>query len=454
MKKTAEIEKVLIVGSDTDHVSRLSEFLMRIMHKKDDRLKVLYSEDEEKTLTQLKENPDIKLVLIDDSIKRNEFEHISSYIRKCPKIKILILSDQAGNTSEPKVVNKLDIDSIKTSIIAYLDDYDKLAKDSEILKTSSRQKIEYLMGRGKVISKVFDEVEMYAKVDKPILIEGATGTGKELIADYLYRLSARKNMITINCGTLSKELATNELFGSVKGAFTGAQNMKGKVEAVNGGILFLDEFNSLPLDIQVNLLRLMENHTFIRVGDTVERAANIRIIAAANKSCRELVVKGELRQDLYERFINTIYVPTLNERIEDIDYFIDRFISEENKTQDKTVSISNEARKLLAGHEWLGNIRQLKNVITKLVIEVKADSYSREYIIQPQLIRECFNKPQYNTTVNVSEDDYTLQTAYKITAEKAIRRALDKTKGNNEKAIKLLGISHGTYFNLKKKLGL
>jgi transcriptional regulator with PAS, ATPase and Fis domain len=330
---------------------------------------------------------------------------------------------------------------------------DKIAEDSGISKTSLRQEIEYRMGKGKVISEVLDKVEKYAKTDQPVLIEGATGTGKELIANYLCRLSSRKK-ITVNCGSLSRELANSELFGSVKGAFTDARDTKGKVEAADGGILFLDEFNSLPLDVQANLLRLIEHNTFTKVGDIVEHKANVRIIAAGNKSFKESVTRGELRLDLYERFIKTIYVPTLKERIEDIDYFIDRFIAEENKALGKNVSISNAARNFLINCNWPGNVRQLKNFITTLIIEAEMDRQSKKYVIQPQSVRECFNERCQNNFDNIPEDDYTLQTAYDTAEKKAILRALDKTGGNNEKAIELLGVSHGNYYNLKKKLGI
>jgi two-component system response regulator HydG len=462
MKKTAGIEKILIVDSDTDYFDGLSKGLMHLMHK-DNRLEVLYSANEEKTLIRLKENPDIKLVLIDDSIKRHESEHISSYITNHLKTKILIISGRAGNNPEPEVINKSDLDSIKTRIIAQLDDYDKFAKDSEISKTSSRREMEYLMGKGKVISKVLDRVEKYAKTDKPVLIEGETGTGKELIADYLHRLSARKNMITVNCGILSKELAACELFGSAKGAFTDAQDRKGKVEAADGGILYLDELNSLSPDVQVKFLRFIESGTYTRVGDTVEHRANVRIIAAGNESFQKLVEEGKFRQDLFERFVRTVYVPALKERIEDIDYFIDRFIAEENKAQGKTASISNEARKLLTGHDWPGNIRQLKNFIATLLVEVEADSHSKEDIVKSLLVQERFDEKQQKKTGDSPKDDspeedYTLrtacETAHDNAAEKAVRRALIKTGGNNGRAIKLLDISRGTYYSLKKKFGI
>jgi DNA-binding NtrC family response regulator len=309
------------------------------------------------------------------------------------------------------------------------------------------------MGKGKVISKVLDCVEKYAEMNKPLLIEGATGTGKELIADYICRLSGRK-MVAINCGAFNRELVNCELFGSVKGAFTDALDMKGKVEAAEGGILFLDEFNSLPFDIQVNLLRLIDNKTYTKVGDTVKHEANVRIIAAGNKSFAEMVRKGELREDLYERFVRTIHIPTLSERIEDMDYFFDRFIAEENKEQGKNVSISSKARKFLTDTDWPGNIRQLKNFIEVLVIEVEPDKSSKKLIIQVPLIRQCLTERRQSESDDIHGDDYNLQNARNKAEKKVIMQALDKTDGNIEEVIKLLGISRKTYFNLKKKLGI
>jgi DNA-binding NtrC family response regulator len=461
MKKITGIGKILIVDSDTDYICRLSKILDCFDYK-GNKFKVLSSTNEEETQMKLKGNPDIKLVLIDDSMEC--IEHVLNLVEKHPVMQILIISEQARNTSkqDQEFVHKSDIDKIKDCIVTQLNDYNKIKKDSKIPKNSSRRDIEYLMGKGKVISKVIDQVEKYAKINKPILIEGATGTGKELIVGYLCRLCGRE-ITVVNCGAVSKELAYSELFGSVKGAFTDARNMKGKVEAAEGGVLFLDEFNSLPLDIQVNFLRLIENNTYTKLGDTIEYKANVRIIAASNKPVEELVEKGELRQDLRERFVKVIHIPTLNERIEDMDYFIDRFIAEENKTLNRAASISNDARKLLAGHDWLGNIRQLKNCIESLVIEVELDSHSQEYIIKTQLLRGCFDgyrqeKTGDSTRDDGTEEDYTIRTAcetvYDNAAEKAIRRALIKTGGNNDKAIKLLEISRGTYYNFKKKFGI
>jgi DNA-binding NtrC family response regulator len=240
-----QTEKILVVDGDTDYTCRLSKLLLSHFQHKKNKLEILIAKNEEEARMQLKEISDIKLVLLDDSREYYDFNHIFNHITKDLKIQILIISCQAENISEQKTVNKWDQDSIKTSIDIKLSNYDK------ITKTSLRQDVEYLMGKGKVISAVFDQVEKYAKIDKPVLIEGETGTGKEIIVNYLSKLSARDKIINVNCGSFSKDLAASELFGSVKGAFTDAQNKKGFVEEAEGGILFLDEFNSLPLDVQV-----------------------------------------------------------------------------------------------------------------------------------------------------------------------------------------------------------
>jgi transcriptional regulator with PAS, ATPase and Fis domain len=180
--------------------------------------------------------------------------------------------------------------------------------------------------------------------------------------------------------------------------FIGAQDRRGKVEAADG-ILFLNEFNSIPPDVQVNLLRLIERSVFTRVGDIVEHKANVRIIAAGNKSFKQSAENGELRLDLYERFVKTIYIPTLKERIED-------------------------------------------------------DEKSKKHVIREQLVRECLNERAQNSDDHIREDDYALQTAYDTAAKRAIRRALNKAGGNNDKAFGLLGISRTTYYDLKKKLGI
>jgi two-component system NtrC family response regulator/two-component system response regulator AtoC len=327
-------------------------------------------------------------------------------------------------------------------------------EEAENFKSVARKEIEEKMGHGKVIVKVFDQIEKYAKTDVPILFEGETGTGKELIANYLWKNSSRKDMRTLNCGSLSSELADSELFGHKKGSFTGADSDTiGLVKTMDNGILFLDEINSLPLEVQVKLLRVIENGTFIRKGDTTESKVNVRIIAAGNKSFQNLIEKGEFREDLYERFRKRIYVPNLKERIEDIDHFIDHFIDDESNQQGKKVFISKEARKILSESDWERNVRQLKNTIANMVTEVEMDNKTKTFLIRPELVRECL-KETGRSKSEIPNNDFTLQTAIDRVTKQAILRALEKTGGHNEQAIKELRIARGTYYKEKERLGI
>jgi transcriptional regulator with PAS, ATPase and Fis domain len=401
MKEINKTEKIIITGDNKRYINKLLLSLTNLEHN-GNRLQILAATDEGATQMLLKENPDTKLVLLYCSMECYDSAYcILVYIKEDLKTDTLtvIISDKAADIlrqeiakykyAPDNVIPNQDINRIKLCIHTHLDNYDRRI-GAKISKNTIRQDIEYRMGNGKVISKVLDCVEKYAEIDKPFLIEGDTGTGKELIANYWYKLSSLKKLTIVNCATLSKELAISDMFGSVKGAFTGAENKEGFVKVSDGGLLFLDEFNSLPFDIQTKFLRLMEYGDYYKVGDTVVQKANVRIIAAGNKSFKELVKKGEFRLDLYKRFIDTVYVPTLKERIEDIDFFIDRFISEENKALGKTESISDEAQILLIRHDWTGNVRDLKNFIEKLVIMVRPDEYSNKYIIQPQLVQDFF----------------------------------------------------------------
>jgi len=473
-----EKQKILIVDDNSNFIESLRKTLKNF-HPKDKELEILAAKNEQGAIVLLQENQDIKVMLLDYAMEHEDSgKRIFDFVRKRLKnetIQIIYLTGEVGNSDQRKIVdrdspndfinkNPWDSERVKTSIATRLDAYDKLIsitaeantalKEAEIYKSVARKEIEEKMGKGKAISKVFDQIEKYAKTDAPILLEGETGTGKELIANYLWKNSSREEMRILNCGSLSAELADSELFGYKKGAFTGADSDKiGLVKATDKGILFLDEINSLPLEVQVKLLRVIEYGTFIRKGDTEETKVDVRIIAAGNKSFQDLIEKGEFRDDLYERFNRKIYIPTLKERIEDIDHFIDYFLLNESNKQSKKVFISDEARKLLTKNEWERNVRQLKNTIANLVTEVELDKKSKTYIIQPELIKECLQEKGKRKN-DVPDNDFSLQTAVDIATKKAILRALEKTSGHNEKAIELLIIARGTYYKEKDRLGI
>jgi transcriptional regulator with PAS, ATPase and Fis domain len=327
------------------------------------------------------------------------------------------------------------------------------------VKLFARKQIEGIMGKGKVISDVFRRIETYAKQDCSLLIEGETGVGKKEIVTYLHSISPRRNykLVIIDCGAISESLIETELFGCIKGAYTDAKiDKKGKIEIANGGILFLDEINSLSIDLQKKLLRVIQEKEITRVGDTKPIKVDVRIIAAGNENFRDLVRNKRFRRDLYERFVDTIRIPTLEERAEDMDFFIDKFIEEKsNELGKQGVRIDKEARKMLKNHQWEGNVRELIHFIHKLVSFVEQENGAKTYIISPELLRE-YCLPESLITKEETNDNEHLswETALNITRKNIIEQALKETKGNHEEAIKLLKMSRSSYFEWKKKLGI
>jgi transcriptional regulator with PAS, ATPase and Fis domain len=255
-------------------------------------------------------------------------------------------------------------------------------------KRKARDQIESIMGKGKVITNILDDVEDYAQQDTPLLIEGETGVGKKEIVNYIHSISPRykEKLVTVDCGTITDTLAESELFGNRKGAYTDAKEDRiGLIEAAKGGILFLDEINSLTKKIQSTILRLIEEKEFIRVGDTKPIKTNIRIIAAGNENFKDLVKNGLFRKDLFQRFVGKITIPTLKERQEDIDFFIDKFLKKESVKLNKAkIHIDKDVRYLLKNYQWGGNVRELMNVINTLVTHVRLNEKNNTYIINPK----------------------------------------------------------------------
>lgn len=324
-----------------------------------------------------------------------------------------------------------------------------------ILREAARKRIEGIMGKGKVIRGVFDLVEQCAGQNYSLLLEGETGVGKKEIATYLHSISPRggKDLVTIDCGTITKTLIESELFGCKKGAYTDAKTDRiGKIETANDSTLFLDNIHSLPLSAQDKLLQLIDEKEFTRVGESRSVKINVRIIAAGNANLRDSVRNGRFRRELYERFVERIKIPTLKERKEDLNFFIDKFIKEKaNELGKKEVSIDEEAKKLLLNYTWEGNIRQLKHFIHRLIARVKREGKSKDYIISAELVKSCLaHELVIGNKIPSIITDFSWETALNKARKSALERALEHSFGNNEEAIALLGITRGTYYKWKK----
>jgi DNA-binding NtrC family response regulator len=249
-----------------------------------------------------------------------------------------------------------------------------------------------LIGSGAAMREVYGLVRQVARSQASVLLLGETGTGKELIAHAVHRLSPRASgpFIRVNCGALAESLLESELFGHVRGAFTGAiDNRIGRFEAAHTGTVFLDEVNSTTPKLQVKLLRVLQEHEFERVGDTQTIRVDTRVIAASNRDLAEEVAAGRFREDLYYRLnVVTVYVPPLRERREDLPELVAHFMrlyNEENKRQ--VPRITAEAMRALEEYSWPGNVRELQNYIERAIVLATGDEITRELLPEAVLGR-------------------------------------------------------------------
>ena len=252
---------------------------------------------------------------------------------------------------------------------------------------------------------------------------------------------------------LSKSLIETELFGYRKGAYTDAKTDRiGKIEIANGSTLFLDNINCLPISTQDKLLYVVENNAFTKLGESKPIKIDVRIIAAGNEIFKDLVMKNRFRRDLYERFVEKINVPNLIVRKEDMDFFIDKFLKEKAYVLGKMgIRMDAKTKNRIKEHPWEGNIRQLKNFIHRIITRTKKVEGAESYTIPIELVLTCLaNELVIGKQKIVSDNDFTMETALNRARKSAVERALEKSFGDNDQAIALLGIARDTFFKLKK----
>lgn len=301
-----------------------------------------------------------------------------------------------------------------------------------------------MWGHGQAMTAIRKTVEKIAPTDATVLITGENGTGKDVLAGEIHRLSERNlnPMVSVDVGAITETLFESELFGHVKGAFTDAHaDHIGKFEQANGGTLFLDEIGNIPPHLQAKLLRVLQNRSITKVGDTKSTPIDIRLICATNKDLEKMVRNGEFREDLYYR-INTmhLHLPALRDRSDEIIPLSELFISTYAAKYRRNVSgLSDEARALLKEHKWSGNIRELQNCIEKAVIMSEGDLLT---VADLQLVPE-----KHIADDEEGESDDTLEKA----EEKAIRAAMSKFGGNLSMVAKSLGTSRPTLYKKLKK---
>lgn len=320
----------------------------------------------------------------------------------------------------------------------------RLSRENKMLKNQSGLNYDPIVGNCPEILKVKHQIQIFSNGDIPVFISGESGTGKELVADAIHYNSSRKEkpLIKVNCGSIPPQLFESEFFGHKKGAFTGAiNNREGKFTLANNGTIFLDEIADLSLDMQVKLLRVLENKTFVPVGDDKELKVNIRIISATNKDIRKMVHKNEFREDLFYRLVNAIIMlPPLRERRNDKVMIAKYILKQLNIKNNKRKVLNKSAIDLILKYFWPGNIRQLKIALETTFLYPTND-----------ITAECMNIIEFFPIANeiiLPKDGVDLNG---VILPLYYEAALKRTDGNAEQAAKLLSLTPHTFRARLKK---
>ncbi len=310
------------------------------------------------------------------------------------------------------------------------------------------QHLQGFVGRSRPMRKLFDRISRVAASPAPLLITGETGTGKELVADAIHRASGRNPFVPVNCGAIPTHLIESELFGHVRGSFTGADRDKaGLFEAAHGGTLFLDEIGELPMELQPKLLRVLESGELRRVGDVESRTVQVRILAATHRDLREAVREGRFREDLFFRInVLQLEVPALRERPADIPLLAERFLAEfaARESRDE-MSFSPDALATLVAHAWPGNVRELRNAVERAAVladrsEIQPSDLPEEIHGSARRSESFASAIERELTLEEVERDYILE-------------VLRRCGGNKSRAAEVLGVPRRTLYRRLDEYG-
>jgi len=333
--------------------------------------------------------------------------------------------------------------------------YQTLRNENVTLKKQLRQKyrFENIIGDSRAMQQVFRMVEKVADSDSTVLIRGESGTGKELIAQALHYASRRRErfLIPVNCGAIPETLLESELFGHVKGAFTGAStNRIGRFDAANGGTLFLDEIGDMSPTLQVKLLRVLQEQEFEPVGSTKTKKVDVRIIAATNRRLEDMVAEGGFREDLYYRLsVIPIHLPPLRERLDDLEllanHFLTYFCTQKNRRLDP---LGPEILNAFRHHDWPGNVRELENLMERLVILAENEHITLDDLPEKFLQGKV---AVMGETIDIPADGIDFNAMVGDFENKLIAAAITKARGNKNLAANLLGLKRTTLVEKIKK---
>jgi len=443
--------KLLLVEDDVPFAEIISRFLARrgyevnTFYNKSSALKHLDAHE-------------VDLALLDYRLPDGDGIQILRHIRnKWGGVPVIIMTSLNDVRLAIKAMKSGAFDYItkpinKEELLMVLDDAKKKrAKSIGVVAPSipeGETKLRFVKGVSPLSKKMFEHLELVAPTDMTVMIEGESGTGKEVAAKYIHKHSARRNQpfAALDCGTLTNELAGSELFGHVKGAFTGATgDKKGIFEYANGGTVFFDEVGNLSYDVQIKLLRTLQEKTVQPIGSTKLIKTDVRLVTATNHSLLDQVADGGFRKDLYFRLNEfSIQVPPLRHRKEDFELLIQFFLDSSNLELNRKVSyIDTGVISILKQYDWPGNIRELKNVIKRAVLLTKGETIETS-VLPADLVHGLYQQPNFDS---VSE----LKAVQSKSERELIIETLHKTRYNKSATAKLLGIDRKTLYNKMEK---
>jgi len=414
--------------------------------------------DGEEALQKIKEN-DFDIVISDIKMpKMDGMQLMEESAKISPQTFFIIMTAFASVNTAIEALRKGAYDYLIKPVefddliirVKRLVEFKKLSVENRTLRQriSSEAGYQNIIGKSEPMKKIFELIEQVAPTNSNVFIYGKSGTGKELVAKAIHYNSRRKDQIflPINCGAISENLIESELFGHKKGSFTGATEDKmGLFKVAEGGTLFLDEIGDLPLNLQVKLLRAIEDKQFLPVGGTKPVTTDVRIIAATNQNIYEKTKTGEFREDLYYRLnVVEIKLPSLNEKKDDIPLLVNHFIEKAcNEMGKKIIGVDNESMKLLINHDWRGGVRELENVIERAVIFAKKDMISVDDLTE-------------NVRGSKIAEGYpdSLKDALKNFEKEHINKIIQKFDYNKEEAAKALKIGLSSLYRKMEDLGI
>ncbi len=441
-------KKVLVIDDDTYICNLLTNYLEQKGFNS-------YSAFSGNTAKKLMIKNDFDLILCDFRLPDTDGLKMLQYIKvKSPSTIVIIMTAYSDVKMAVKLIKSGAFDYITkpvqpeeiTSIIKRGLNSGSLNEDQSTFEES------FVTGSSMAIHEVMEHVKAVSPTDITVLIEGETGSGKEYIAKAIHYASKRRDkpFLAVDCGAIPKELANSELFGHIKGAFTGAINdKKGVFELANGGTLFLDEVGNLPHANQVKLLRALQERKICKVGDNKSIKVDVRLISASNDSLFGKVEKGEFREDLYHRLNGfRIEVPALRERQEDIMEFVHFFLRKANEAFSKNISdIDDQTRQIFFNYYWHGNLRELQNIINRAVLLSKKDVLTVDVLPDELKYHHASAEQSISGKRFGNNNIPDLKEATLITEKEVIQNALQKTNNNKSKAAKLLNIDRKTLYN-------